>query len=58
MRASPVFYILHLLHIVALEALAYFVVWYLDGSLAAFFVAAVILATEQVSNVNGNHHAL
>ncbi|XP_062572489.1 acyl-CoA Delta-6 desaturase-like, partial [Saccostrea cucullata] len=47
MKTNPAFYILHLLHILALEALAYYVVWSWQGSMAAFIVAAVLLATAQ-----------
>lgn len=50
MKVNPVFYVLHLLHILALEVLAYLVVWHWEGSMAAFFVAAVLLATSQVND--------
>lgn len=47
MKVNPLFYVFHLLHILALEVLAYLVVWHWEGSMAAFFVAAVLLATSQ-----------
>lgn len=50
MKVNPVFYVLHLLHILALEVLAYLVVWHWEGGMAAFFVAAVLLATAQVND--------
>lgn len=50
MKVNPVFYVLYLLHILALEVLAYLVVWHWEGSMAAFFVAAVLLATAQVND--------
>lgn len=35
MKVNPLFYVFHLLHILALEVLAYLVVWHWEGSMAA-----------------------